>query len=94
MSWGEALRLTKILRADPSSMLAAVGEGWEYPVSRTDLILMDQYDLTYAATGAKNRKPYRRPFKVSGESSHRGKPVPRSQAIERLRRVFKREIPD
>lgn len=91
MSWGEALRQTKILRADPSSMLAAAGEGWEYPVSREALIAMDQYDLTYAATGAKNRKLYKRPFKIA-DTTRRGTAMPRSAAIERLRRVFGRDI--
>jgi hypothetical protein len=63
----EAVRLIQILRADPSSMLAASVEGWSYPLPRTDAILMDQYDLAYAATGAKGRKPYPRPFAVASD---------------------------
>lgn len=93
MEWDEAIRLAAILRADPSSALAAAVEGWEYPISREALIAMDQFDLTYAATGAKNRQPYKRPFKVTGDASRRGKAMPRSEAIARLRRDFGHEIP-
>ena len=63
MGWGETLRLTRILRADPSSMLAAALEGWDHPVPRTDAILMDLWDLTYKAAGAKRPEPYPRPWK-------------------------------
>jgi hypothetical protein len=34
MSWGEALRLTRILNTDPSSMVAAAVAGWAFPVTR------------------------------------------------------------
>lgn len=63
--WGEALRLVKILRADPSSMIAAALEGWDHPISREALILMDQFDLDLqVATGGKAKdkhpgRPYR-----------------------------------
>lgn len=92
MSWGEALRLAEIVRADPSSMLAAAAEGWSHPVTRGELIAMDQFDLTYAATGAKNRKPYPRPFPLR-DRTRKGKPLPRSEALERLRRDFGHDIP-
>ena len=45
VSWGEALRLVKLLRADPTSWLFATIEGWDYPASRTELLLADMYDL-------------------------------------------------
>lgn len=80
MTWGEALRLLAILRADPSSMLAAAMEGWSYPLPREVSVLMDLYDLQYAKTGAKNRKPYPRPFKVDENSRRRGNVAGRSQA--------------
>lgn len=71
MDWGEAIRLIRILRADPSSMLAAAIEGWEYPLPRTDAILMDQYDLTRAAAGDKKWKGYTRPFKQDDSQRQR-----------------------
>lgn len=64
MAWGEAIRLIRIIRSDPSSMLTAAVEGWTHPVSREAAIAMDQYDLTYAATGAKKPHRYPRPFKT------------------------------
>lgn len=64
MEYDEAWRLVQILRADPSSMLTSAMEGWAHPVSREALIMMDQYDLTHKAAGAKNPPRYPRPFKV------------------------------
>lgn len=58
IGWDEALDLVRILRSDPSSMLAAAIEGWGQPHSHTDLILMRQYELTQAAAGAKKTSPY------------------------------------
>lgn len=67
MEWGEALRLTQILRGDPGSQLAAAAEGWDYPFPREVAVTADLYDLQHAKTGAKNRKPYPRPFKVGAD---------------------------
>lgn len=67
MEWGEAFRLIQILRADPSSMIAAAAEGWEYPMPREAAILADLYDLEHAKAGAKNRVPYPRPWKQKGD---------------------------
>jgi hypothetical protein len=72
MHWGEAVRLAGILRADPSSMLAASMEGWKYPVSREAIALARLYDLEYAKTGAKNRKPYPMPYNEGGTKTSRG----------------------
>ena len=44
-------------------MLAAAVEEWEYPLSRTDAILADMWDLSYAKAGTKKRERYPRPFK-------------------------------
>jgi hypothetical protein len=86
MGWREAVDLLRIIRADPSSMLAAAMEGWTHPLSRESLILMDHFDLTYAATGAKKRQPYPRPFKTS-DSKKRGDAAGRSpeQVLRLLR---------
>lgn len=68
MGWGEALRLVRILRSDPSSQIATAVEEWKYPLSREAAIFADLYDLEYAKTGAKGRKPYPRPFDTKGST--------------------------
>lgn len=88
IGWGEALRLIRILRSDPSTMLAASVEQWEYPLSRTDAILADMWDLSYAKAGAKKRERYPRPFKQkAGKSQKWGDAAGRSreQIVEILR---------
>ena len=72
IGWSEALDLVRILRSDPSTMLAASVEDWEYPLSRTDAILADMWDLSYAKAGAKKRETYPRPFKRPGSSQRWG----------------------
>jgi hypothetical protein len=63
MTWGEAWRVYTLLRADPSSAIAAAEEGWPYPVSREAIILADLYDLTHGiAANGKSVKPYPRPW--------------------------------
>lgn len=71
VGWGEAIRLVRILRSDPSSMLAASVEDWEYPLSRTDAILADMWDLSYAKAGSKKRERYPRPFKQKSGSTQK-----------------------
>lgn len=87
IGWGEALRLVRILRSDPSSMLATAVEDWEYPFSREAAIFADLYDLEHAKAGVKQRKPYPRPFKTKGRSQTWGKTGGRSreQIVEILR---------
>lgn len=62
MSYGEAWRLTDLLRADPSSQLASTLAGWEHPASRESMALMDLYDLQHASKSRKKPKPYPRPW--------------------------------
>lgn len=75
MGWDEAIRLIAILRRDPSSMIAAALEGWDHPVSREALILMDLFDLDMSInTDRKKGKPKPhpgRPFKVDGGKRER-----------------------
>ena len=61
MTWGEALRLTRILTADGSSQVGATVGGWEYPLSREAQILADTHDA-FAAANFKKPKPYPRPW--------------------------------
>jgi hypothetical protein len=58
MTLAEAARHAERFRADPSSALAAEIEGWEYPISREALTLMDLWDLTSIAQQLpKKRRP-------------------------------------
>ena len=69
MGWAEVVRLTGILRKDPSSAIAASMEGWKYPISREALLFADLYDLTVAANTDSKRRPKPhpgRPFDVDG----------------------------
>lgn len=72
MSLAEASRLVGIIRADPSSALAASIEGWDHPVSREAAVLMDLWDLTAAVTGAKRPPKYTRPWKVASDTARHG----------------------
>lgn len=58
MPWSEAVRLAQVLHADPSSAIAAAALGWEYPLSREALILLDLFDLEHAANSSKKPKPH------------------------------------
>lgn len=84
-------RLVTVLRKDPSSAIAATLEGWEYPVSREALILMDHYDLDRELNrDRKKGKAYRypRPYETDDrERTRHGNAAGQSQAevIGRLR---------
>lgn len=73
MPWDEAVRLGAILRADPSSMLAAALEGWDHPISREALVLMDLFDLEHTVNTKKPPKPHPgRPWKDQGKKQRMG----------------------
>ena len=81
--WDESLRLVKILRADPSSMIAAAFEGWDHPISREALVLMDLYDLDMqVATGGKVRDKHQgRPWRSDDrQRTRKGNAAGRSMA--------------
>lgn len=86
MSWGEAIRLTDILLADPSSMLAADNAKWEYPISREAMVLMDVFDLDHAVNSKDKPKPYPRPWKTVEQKRHGKTDMSREQVLEVLRR--------
>lgn len=68
MEWGEALRHVQTLRADPGTQLAAAIEDWDYPLPREVAAILDLFDLEYAKTGAKGRKPHPgRPYKQKSD---------------------------
>lgn len=80
----------RVIRSDPSSAIAAAVEGWDRPVSRLELLIMDLWDLTAAAAaGGKKAPTYPRdPWKVkTGEVTRRGDNGGRTsdQVLELLR---------
>lgn len=66
MSFGEAIRLVKMLLQDPSSAVAAAVAGWKYPIDRTTMAVLDLFDVTVMAHSDSKRgrpKPHgARPF--------------------------------
>lgn len=81
VSMFEVARLVVILRSDPSSAIAAAMEGWDHPISREALILMDLFDLDMAVNaGKKKPKPYPRPWKQKGVTQKHGNTGGRSRA--------------
>ena len=88
MGWGEALRLTRLLAADPSSHVAAAVGGWQFPASREYLAAKTAVDNYVAVKTAK------RGAKLSQLPSPWDKPPERigtaSMSIEELRKVLDR----
>lgn len=78
MTWGEATRLVEVITQDPASPLTAAVSGWDYPLSREAMALVDLFDLTvtaHAGRRAKDIKPYPRPWPDPTVKSF-GRPAP------------------
>lgn len=91
MPWPEAVDLAQIIHADPSSAVAAAALGWDYPMSREALILLDTFDLQHAANSSKRPKPHpMRPKSQSKRTNRYGNTGGRSveQVKELLRRRY------
>lgn len=58
MSWGEAIRLTRLLRVDTGTQVAAALEGWDYPLARSEAYQLDLFDLTHQAHSTKRPAPH------------------------------------
>lgn len=75
MGWGEAVGHVRILRADPSSMLASAVEGWAFPISREALALYDIFDVTVQVNSDPKKgrpKPHSgRPYEIDGRDKTR-----------------------
>lgn len=78
----ELVALVQILHRDPSSWLFASAAGWEFPVSREHLTLMDQFDAFMQANSKKGArpKPYPRPFSDAKRYGGKKKNTPRTPA--------------
>lgn len=90
MGWDEALRMTLILRRDTTSQVAVAVEGWQHPISRDALAILDLYDATIAVnTDSKKRpKPHGgRPFEIDSKQRNRmGKAAPAADVAAILNR--------
>lgn len=62
IGWGEAWRLFVELMGDPSSHVAASVAGWQYPLSREGIALLDLFDMTGRASWGKKHKAHPRPW--------------------------------
>lgn len=72
MTYGEAIRLTRVLLVDPSTAVSASMAGWTYPLSREALALLDLFDLQHASKSKRRPKPYPRPWAEKNRTQRRG----------------------
>lgn len=63
---------------DPSSMLAAAIEGWDYPLDRQGWMLADLIDIQGSSKAGKKWKDYPRPLKPANTSTRMGNAAGRS----------------
>jgi hypothetical protein len=90
MSWGEAYRLTEQLSIDPASAVGAALAGWEHPVSREALAVMNLFDLMHMVAwgqgGRKGPKPKPHPRPWADRMTSRPKPtVSQEEVLAALR---------
>lgn len=87
MTWGEAIRLTQVLRRDPASQVGAALQGWDFPIDRATAAVLDLFDLEHAKA-TKRPKPHPgRPYDVAGKTQIRkGNAAGRSR--EEIRRIL------
>jgi len=92
IGWDEALDLIRVLRADPSTMLAASVEGWDYPMDRLAWMLADLIDVQGSSMAGKKWKAYPRPVKPKDDRQTFGDTGGRTreQVVEILRTQFGR----
>lgn len=85
MGWVEAVGHVRLLSRDPSSMIAAAMQGWDHPITREAVVLMDLFDLMHAANSdPKHGRPdphTGRPWRIDNrDSEHIGDTAGRSRA--------------
>ena len=84
MTWGEALRLTRVLELDPASAVGAALAKFDRPTSRESLMLMEVYDSLEANRAGRKAKRYPRPW---GDKTR--KTIGRARlTVQRLREVL------
>ena len=87
MSVGEAHRLALELMGDPASHVGAAMAGWDHPLSREGIAILDLWDLLLWSHPRKgNPKPHPRPYKE--RTTTRAKPattLTQDEIVEALR---------
>jgi hypothetical protein len=84
MSWGEALRLFRILQLDTASAVGSALAQFDRPTSRESLMLMEVYDSLEVARAGRKAKRYPRPW---GDKARRT--IGRARlTVQRLRQVL------
>ena len=74
MTFGEAVRLTRVLAEDPGSQVARALNSWDYAASREFMVLAELRDITLGGLIGEKATPYPRPWPL--ERSGRLKPKP------------------
>jgi hypothetical protein len=89
VGWDEAVRLVRVMRADPSSAMAAALAGWDYPQTTEATVLKQLYDMTRIASGDKKWDGYPQPWPTPRETRSRGDAAGRTpeQVKELLRQA-------
>lgn len=93
MTWGEAIRLTFVLAADPSTAIGAALAGWSHPTPREAIVLMDLYDLQHTSKSKRTPKPYPRPWALPTRRSFGRTRMTREQVMDVLNRI-REEAPE
>lgn len=68
MTFGEAIRLTRILLNDPSSHVCSSVERWSHALPWEAIILSDLVDIQVAKASKRKPKPYPRPWNVRAKT--------------------------
>jgi hypothetical protein len=62
MEWGEAIRLTRVLAADPGSQVFAALAEWTYPASREWIVTANLLDSSEYGRLGRRARPHPRPW--------------------------------
>lgn len=75
----------RVAAQDPASPLHAAMHGWDYPLSREGMLLLDLIDVTGRAHAGKKWKQLPRPWPKSRGQRFGTTALPRDEAVELLR---------
>lgn len=65
MGWGEGYRLSMALVTDPSSQVSVAIQGWKYPATRAEIVMLELFDLQHMSKAKRKPKPYPRPWDIA-----------------------------
>ena len=90
MDYGEAMRLVGILVHDPSSQIAAAVNGWDFPITRETLAVLDLYDLEGIKAAGSKWKPHDgRPFSATPDRTVTRKGDAGGRSAEEVRAILR-----